>query len=197
MELTELSIKGIHVLETSEGLLFKANDIATYLELSNINHNLSSSKLDKIKIKVNTLGGKQYVNFLTLDVVKQIICSSRKSKAIELAKMLNIDINTTFYVPLETSLINFIEEVYKDELIISQYSVDVYFIDIYFPKYKLAIECDEYKHKYTQSEDKIREDIITKKLNCKFIRYKQDINNKNLSKLIYEINNFLVFSKNK
>jgi prophage antirepressor-like protein len=84
MELTELSIKGIHVLETSEGLLFKANDIATYLELSNINHNLSSSKLDKIKIKVNTLGGKQYVNFLTLDVVKQIICSSRKSKAIEL-----------------------------------------------------------------------------------------------------------------
>jgi len=59
---------------------------------------------------------------------------------------------------------------------ITQYPVDKYKIDLYFPKYKLAIEFDELKHKFTQNEDKSRQEYIISKLNCRFERIKEDEN---------------------
>lgn len=59
---------------------------------------------------------------------------------------------------------------------ITQYQVDKYNIDLYFPKYKLAIEFDEFRHNFTQKEDKLRQDYIISKLNCRFERIKEDEN---------------------
>lgn len=53
-----------------------------------------------------------------------------------------------------------------------QYSIENYRIDLYFPDYKIAIECDEHNHKYQISEDIIRQEIISNKLDCIFIRYR-------------------------
>lgn len=53
---------------------------------------------------------------------------------------------------------------------IQQYSVENYKIDLYIPKYNLAIEIDEEEHKYKKDYDKIRQNYIEKQIHCRFIR---------------------------
>ena len=48
-------------------------------------------------------------------------------------------------------------------------------IDLYFPKYKLAVECDENNHQnYEILGEKLRELYIKEKLKCSFIRFNPD-----------------------
>ena len=49
-----------------------------------------------------------------------------------------------------------------------------YFIDIYLPDYKIAIEVDEEHHKYSQSDDTIRQQRIRQQLQCVFVRVHLD-----------------------
>lgn len=51
-----------------------------------------------------------------------------------------------------------------------QYQVDNYKIDLYIPKYNIAIEIDGEGHKYKRDYDKIRQKYIEKQIHCKFIR---------------------------
>lgn len=53
---------------------------------------------------------------------------------------------------------------------IEQYPVDNYRIDLYIPKFNLAIEIDEEEHKYKKDYDAIRQKYIEKQINCTFIR---------------------------
>jgi very-short-patch-repair endonuclease len=61
---------------------------------------------------------------------------------------------------------------------IEQFQVLNYKIDLYLPKYKIAIECDEYCHKDHKLEDAIRQEEIENILHCKFIRFEptRDLN---------------------
>lgn len=182
----------IVINDKTKEYLFKASDIGKIIGMTNIRVLIKDFDItEKVAHIMDTNGGPQKVNFLTKKGLKKVICNSRKPNAIDIAKELNIEINDIFYIPFETSLIKFIKEVYKNEMIIDQFYIDPYKIDLYFPKYKLAIECDEYFHCFQKEDDIKREEYIKEKLNCTFIRYKQDKNNKNLSKLIYEINQFI------
>lgn len=51
-----------------------------------------------------------------------------------------------------------------------QYSVGNYRIDLYIPKFNLAVEIDEEEHKYKRDYDLIRQKYIENKVHCKFIR---------------------------
>lgn len=51
-----------------------------------------------------------------------------------------------------------------------QFQVGNYRIDLYIPKYNIAIEIDEEEHKYKKDYDKIRQKYIEKQIHCKFIR---------------------------
>lgn len=53
---------------------------------------------------------------------------------------------------------------------IPQYSVGNYKIDLYIPKYNIAVEIDEEEHKYKQDYDKIRQKYVEKQIHCAFIR---------------------------
>lgn len=53
---------------------------------------------------------------------------------------------------------------------ILQFPVDNYRIDLYIPKFNLAIEIDEEEHKYKKDYDKIRQKYIEKQIHCQFIR---------------------------
>lgn len=53
---------------------------------------------------------------------------------------------------------------------IEQYKVNNYKIDLYIPKYNIAIEIDEEEHKYKRDYDKIKQKYIEKQIHCKFIR---------------------------
>lgn len=51
-----------------------------------------------------------------------------------------------------------------------QYKVDRYKLDLYIPKYNIAIEIDEEEHKYKRENDNMRQKYIEKQMHCKFIR---------------------------
>jgi len=52
----------------------------------------------------------------------------------------------------------------------SQYPVDNYKVDLFIPKYNIAIEIDEEEHKYKKDYDFIRQKYIENQIHCKFIR---------------------------
>lgn len=53
---------------------------------------------------------------------------------------------------------------------VEQYQVGNYRIDLYIPKYNIAIEIDEENHKYKKDYDKIRQKYIENQIHCKFLR---------------------------
>ena len=65
--------------------------------------------------------------------------------------------------------------VFKGTVMIDQYSVDNYRVDLYFPEYRLAIECDEFGHEDRDIGYEVtRQKYIENKLDCIFIRYNPD-----------------------
>jgi hypothetical protein len=116
----------------------------------------------------------------------KLLTKSRKPNVIDFCKICNIDLNLHKFICIETDTIKCILDVYNGKTMILQYNVDKYYIDLYFPDYKLAIECDE-TH-YDTIGDTEREEFIKNKLDCKFIRYKPYDKNFNIFILINEIN---------
>jgi very-short-patch-repair endonuclease len=186
----------INIKGTLEEPLFRASDVGNILGISNTNSCIRNfNDKEKIILNIDTKGGQQKVVFLTREGLKKFICNSRKPNAIDLAKKLGIDMIDTFYIPIETSLVYFLQEVYLNEEIKLQFTVGPYKIDLYFPGYKLAIECDEYFHISQKDDDIKREEYIKEKIGCEFIRFKQDKKNKHLPSLINQINQTIEKSK--
>jgi very-short-patch-repair endonuclease len=166
----DIIIKG-----TKEEPLYGANDIAKILGIGNIRMSIQYfDNTEKCSIYImDRMGRNQLTSFLTTKGLKKFICRSRKPSAIDFAIKLGIEVYDIMHVPLETSVIKFITTVFSDEEYSLQHSVGKYKIDLYFPKYKIAVECDEYFHNFKEEEDKERENFIKKDLNCEFIRFKQ------------------------
>lgn len=79
---------------------------------------------------------------------------------------------------------------------IHQFSVRPYFIDLYFPDHKIAIECDEDNHcGYDSQMELQRQKYIEKALDCVFIRYNPDDRNFNIGDVIHRIM-MLIYGKN-
>jgi very-short-patch-repair endonuclease len=131
--------------------------------------------------------------FITKEGVKSILLKSRKSADLrnKLAKELDITINLEEdkYIAKETQFCDIIKKALpNDTKIINQYVIDNYFIDMYLPDYKLAIECDEFNHsKYDTEKDKEREEYIKNKLGCQIIRFNPDNKNFCVYTLIKDI----------
>ena len=74
---------------------------------------------------------------------------------------------------------------FEGQMMYTQHSVDQHKIDPYFPKYKLAIECDEFGHLDRDIEYEVkRQKYIENKLGCQFIRYNPDAKDFNAFKVI-------------
>lgn len=72
---------------------------------------------------------------------------------------------------------------------IEQYQVDNYRIDLYIPKYNIAIEIDEKEHKYKKDYDKIRQNYIENQIQCKFIRVNEgDSCGNAIARIVKELN---------
>ena len=88
---------------------------------------------------------------------------------------MSVSIHDHKYVKKETETLTYILKAFKGEDMQDQYYVDGYKIDLYFPEYGLAIECDEFDHKDRDIEYEVkRQKHIENKLNCHFIRYNPD-----------------------
>ena len=88
----------------------------------------------------------------------------------------------------EETIINSIKDTFEGENMQTQYSVLGYGIDLYFHKYKLAIEADELEHTNRNIDNEIeRQKALEKELNCIFIRINPDEKDFNIFKEINKI----------
>lgn len=171
----------------------KASDIGRILNIINIRTSITKfNENEMIKfMSKDKRGSLQNSTFLSEKGVKRLLCESRKCLSIELAMEFGLSLETK-YISLETEFVYKFRKVFKGEEIIDQYKVDIYAIDIYLPEYKLAIEYDEDRHKFQQEEDKLRQEFINKKLDCKFIRIDEDTcEYKAFNKIFKHIKNFI------
>lgn len=179
-------------------LLFKATDIGTVLGISNIHcttQSLPPSSYTKIKIETNR--GLQNAVFLTTLGLKTIICSSRKSKAQEMAKVLGIDIVDTHLVCIETSTLDFIQEAFEGEKMTTHFPFGKYSVDLYFNDYNIVVEYDECQHNKTHNTklDNERQQYIETTFGSTFVRIRQNEGKISIAKAINQIYKIIIKSK--
>jgi len=81
--------------------------------------------------------------FITYSGLHRLLSKSRKG--IEFSNKLNR--SSKIYMCIEVDTIKCIMEAFNGEEMIHQYKIVPYIVDLYFPKYKLIIECDETRMK--------------------------------------------------
>lgn len=175
----------IRIIGTLQNPIFYASEIGIVLGIKNVRK--SVAKFDESKVVTGlmreTLNIKSYkfsknkkliedptMILLTLSGAKRLIASSRSL----IAQNLCNDIRYNFHkkVP-ELDFINKIQTIFSTEIFELQKCVLSYRIDLFMPKYNLAIEFDESHHKYQGEQDKSRENDIIAKIGCKFLRFIQ------------------------
>jgi len=120
--------------------------------------------------------------------LKSLIRKSRMCKASELAKTFGIDLLNHKYECKESETIGAIIKSFSGEKMIQQHSVLDYRLDLYFPDYNLAIECDENNHNDRNiSDERRRQRRITKKIKCQWVRFNPDSEDFNIFQIINKI----------
>uniref|UniRef100_A0A6C0IG14 Restriction endonuclease PvuRts1 I-like N-terminal domain-containing protein n=1 Tax=viral metagenome TaxID=1070528 RepID=A0A6C0IG14_9ZZZZ len=175
--------------------LFCSADIGKILGMTNISKRLSPNKFnydDRILVNSPTNGGEQNMLYLTYNGLLKLLSTTRKTELIDFSEKVGIDIKNRIYSCIEADTIKCLLKSFSGEEMIEQYVVgdNQYRIDLYFPQYKIAIECDENHHKTITNKLKDLErqsaikDIIE---DCIFVRYDPFCENFNIFNLINEI----------
>ena len=106
-------------------------------------------------------------------------CSLKKKLGFKLHDVINNKVQT---------IINSIKDTFEGENLQTQYSVLGYRINLYFHKYKLAMEVDEFGHADRNINNEIeKQKALEKELNGVFIRINPDAKDFNIFKKINKI----------
>lgn len=168
--------------------LYCCCDIGKIINLKKINNSCKFfDETEKKIISYFTEGGNQNLLFLTIHGLLKIINKSRKQESINFYKLINLHIYKYKFPCIESESINLIMKAFEGEIMIQQYPVYIYRVDLYFPIYRLVIECDEQHHLNHQIDDIVRQNEIIKLLDCKFIRYFPFDKNFNIMEIINKI----------
>ena len=102
-------------------------------------------------------------------------CRKPMPNLINLAGCLGTEFHKNKWLCKEQDALHQIMQAFKGEEMIHQFSVGKYRIDLYFPRYKLAIECDEFDHRDRDIECEVeRQKHIERLINCTFVRINPD-----------------------
>ena len=154
--------------------------------LASVQAHVDDDGKEKYKISTNT--GTHYTILINKHGLERLLSRSTLPNAISIAKKLGINVNHILNTYKEQDSIHAILKTFKGESMVRQYSVGTYRIDLYFPDYRLAIECDEFGHSYRDQEyEQTRQHYIEDKLGCKFIRYNPDSKNYNIFNVLNRI----------
>lgn len=161
---------------------------------------------DKFLYK-GTRGGANKIEFMITDATFELLKNSynlRNRYIVELSdsvKCINIG------MCIENQTVGFIENSFVGSINCKrQYMFGKYKVDLYFPDYKLVVECDENNHDdRNHIQELVRENYITS-LGNTFIRYNPNVSLFDLSNVLKEIhiaifakiqkNNNLIFGSN-
>ena len=146
-------------------------DIGKTLNIKNI-HSSATCIRERMSLKVITSGGPHQQSFVKLEDFKKLVANSRKHSASGFANAIGMDVYSRVE-PVELTTLKAIKKCFNTETMIDQYTVGNLRIDLYFPKYKLAIECDEIQHVRSKNcmLDRERQMQIEKVLGCTFLRF--------------------------
>ena len=204
-ELTEYSY-------ISNGLCFEyfvGYEVATLLDYKNPHHTVKNSVS-----KCNQLPFREYPGIkhppldprtilISRDGVAEILQSTRKLITPTMQHILDkFQFNLTNCKKLspEQQNLSFITNSFKIEDAIPQYPVGTYRLDLYFPKYKIIIECDENGHADRHPEkEKEREDYVNKELGVtsdNWVRFNPDDPYFDIANVIGQIHLRMVNSQN-
>ena len=169
---------------------FVAKDVAKILEYKDPETTIlrSTSKEDRMSRAARSGNHLYNMALINKHGLEELISKSTMPNALDIAKKLGINVNHILNTRKEQDSIHAILKTFKGENMLTQYSVGTYRIDLYFPDYKLAIECDEYDHSDRDQEyEQTRQHYIEDKLGCKFIRYNPDSKNYNIFNVLNKI----------
>ena len=103
-------------------------------------------------------------------------CRKPTPNFINLTKYLGIELHINKWLRKEQDTLRQMIQVFNGEEMTHQFSVGKYRMDLYFPRYKLANECDEFDHRDRDIEYKVEQQKhIEKILNCTFVRFNPDV----------------------
>lgn len=168
---------------------FFAKGVCKVLNMKNISCQMKTQpEENKCYMMKETAGGIQKCLYMSLEGLSRLLLCSRSHYNHELIDILGIDVRTTKYTCIEIDTIRAILETFDEQEMILQYHVVKYRIDLYFPRYKIAIECDEHHHKYQRHNDIERMNIIKEFIpNIEFIRYDPDDKDFNIYNVLNRI----------
>jgi prophage antirepressor-like protein len=133
--------------------------------------------------------------YISKDGLIELLTKSRTLASYHASKVisdkLGLNLQFVYNVSKHQETLNTIKAAFKDLSCISEYTVDTYRIDLYFPDLNLAVECDEHGHvNRDQHYEQEREEYIKKVLGCVFIRYNPDSSRFDIGDVIYEIRSY-------
>ena len=131
---------------------------------------------------------------LTRDGVCEMLHRTRKliSPDVQyLFREFNFEVKHKKYLSKEQTTLSRIVNAFKIENAIPQYPVGKYFLDLYFPDYKIVAECDEFGHvDRDPDKEREREEFVNKELGIdmdSWIRFNPDEADFDISKVIGQI----------
>jgi very-short-patch-repair endonuclease len=142
----------------------------------------------------NKWGGHNKVNYYMTTETADLVKTSYNLKNKYIQTIKNVSVKAV--VPgIEFSTIGFICNTLKSlpitlerQFVVERTLGRVYYIDLYIPELKLAIECDEFGHQsYNKVVEKRRQSFIEHKLSCTFIRFNPCVVGFDLSNVIGDI----------
>ena len=154
--------------------------------------NISSNKYDeenkKYRYEIMDEPKKQpRRRFLRNNLALKIIMNCRTNESCNFKRNLGFRLHDVINTK-EQTVINSIKDAFEGEDMQTQYIVIGYRIDLYFHKYKLAIEVDELGHNDRNIDYEIqRQQALERELNCVFIRINPDAVDFNIFKEINKI----------
>ena len=161
-------------------------------------NDLTKQQIRKYKIdRARLIKSSKHSMYVHEDILIPIIMQSRLSDSKTIKFRTDLGFNQiNLILKKEQSVIESIKDTFKGEDIRIQYTVLGYRIDLYFYKYKLAIEIDELGHNDRNTDYEIkRQREIEKELDCVFIRTNPDAADFKMNRLKNQIYKHIIKSK--
>lgn len=151
--------------------------------------------IEKNKNTIKQKGGQNKITYLLTEKAFELLQNSFNLRNRYIVNVSDTVKCVNIGMCIENQTIGFIENAFIGVVEVKrQYIFDNYRVDLYFPDYKLVIECDENNHDDRDIiQERIREDYILS-LGNKVIRYNPNEKTFDLSNVLREINKILLLS---
>ena len=149
--------------------------------------NKYDEKYKKCRYELNESTNQPHSRFIHVDLAFKVIKNCKTHESCAFKKNLGFTLHDVLNTK-EESVINAVKDTFEGEDMQTQYNVLSYRIDLYFHKYKLAIEVDELGHADRNVNTEIeRQRPLERELNCVFTRINPDKRNFNIFREINKI----------